>query len=49
MQSKAATENAVVKLSQNMIDRARYIESISTHEYIKLQKNEMVWKKFHPF
>lgn len=31
-------KNAVVKLSQNMIDRAKYIEHISSEEYIRLQK-----------
>lgn len=31
-------KNAVVKLSQNMIDRAKYIEHISAGEYIRLQK-----------
>ncbi len=36
--AKLQLNNAVVKLSQNMIDRAKYIKSISTQEYIKLQK-----------
>lgn len=36
--AKLQQKNAVVKLSQNMIDRARYIEHISVREYIVLQK-----------
>lgn len=36
--AKIQQKTAVVKLSQNMIDRANYIKSISTTEYIELQK-----------
>lgn len=36
--AKIQQKNAVVKLSQNMINRAKYIQSISIDEYITLQK-----------
>lgn len=36
--AKIQQKNAVVKISQNMVDRANYIKSISTAEYIELQK-----------
>jgi hypothetical protein len=35
--AKIQKKNAVVKISQNMIDRAKYIERISKDEYIKLR------------
>lgn len=36
--AKIQQKNAVVKISQNMVDRAQYIKNISTAEYMELQK-----------